>query len=281
MSATTWEAAVNEQAKSPAQTTAAGRLLSLGRAELTLIGRNRTALFMSLIIPVTLAYAMKQAVSGMDLAGTGPSVESVLLPATLGYVLIFAVYSHLTGAYVARREELVLKRLRTGELQDLEILAGTALPAALIGLAQCILLVVLGGLFLDIGHPTAPHLLIAGVVTGMVVVIGLAAVASALASSAESAQLAMLPVMVLSLAGSGMVVLPDGIAALLELLPLSSAMELIRAGWTGGAGAGETLKQLLIGLVWIGLAVFAVQRWCRLSPRRRAAPCRSLLPKRP
>ncbi|MFI0716951.1 ABC transporter permease [Streptomyces inhibens] len=272
MSATTWEATVNEQAKSPAQTTAAGRLLSLGRAELTLIGRNRTALFMSLVIPVTLAYAMKQAVSGMDLAGTGLSVESVLLPATLGYVLIFAVYSHLTGAYVARREELVLKRLRTGELQDLEILAGTALPAALIGLVQCIVLVVLGGLVLDIGHPTAPHLLIAGVVTGMVVVIGLAAASSALASSAESAQLAVLPVMVLSLAGSGMVVpldvLPDGIAAVLELLPLSPVMELIRAGWTGGAGAGETLKQLLIGLVWIGLAVFAVQRWFRWEPRR-------------
>ncbi|REK85437.1 ABC transporter permease [Streptomyces inhibens] len=270
MSATTWEATVNERAKSPAQTTTTARLLSLGRAELTLIGRNWTALFMSLVIPVTLAYAMKQAVSGMD--RTGLSVESVLLPATLGYVLIFAVYSHLTGAYVARREELVLKRLRTGELQDLEILAGTALPAALIELAQCIVLVVLGGLVLDIGLPTAPHLLIAGVVTGMVVVIGLAAASSALASSAESAQLAVLPVMVLSLAGSGMVVpldvLPDGIAAVLELLPLSPAMELIRAGWTGGAGAGETLKQLLIGLVWIGLAVFAAQRWFRWEPRR-------------
>ncbi|MEV0371371.1 ABC transporter permease [Streptomyces sp. NPDC050636] len=272
MSTSTIEASAAERAGAPAETGAAARLTALGRAELTLLCRNKTALFMSLIMPVTMAFAMKQAVSGMDLRGTGLSVGTVLLPATLGYVLIFAVYSNLTGSYVARREELVLKRLRTGELRDLEILAGTALPSTVMGLLQCVLLVVLGGAVLDTGMPTAPHLLIAGLVIGMVVVVGLAAASSALAKSAEAAQLVVFPLMIVSLVGSGMIVpldvLPDRLASVLELLPLSPVMELIRAGWTGGADLAATMKQLIIGLVWAGLAVFAVQRWFRWEPRR-------------
>ncbi|MCX5444473.1 ABC transporter permease [Streptomyces libani] len=272
MSASVREAGVAERAGTAGGTGAAARLLSLGRAELTLLGRNKTALTTALIIPVALAFAMKGAVSGMNLSGTGLSVETVLLPATLGYVLIFAVYSNLTGSYVARREELVLKRLRTGELRDLEILTGTALPSVLLGLGQCVLLVVLGGLVLNTGLPTAPHLLIAGVVLGMAAVVGFAAASSVLAKSAEAAQLAVLPFMMLSLAGSGMVVpldiLPERVASVLELLPLSPAMELIRAGWTGGGGLKETLGQVITGLAWTGLALFAVQRWFRWEPRR-------------
>ncbi|MEU9114908.1 ABC transporter permease [Streptomyces sp. NPDC048483] len=272
MSAEVCVADVESCAEGRTETGAGARLLALGRAELTLLGRNKTALYMTLIMPIAMAFAMKSALAGMDLSGMGLSLGTALLPATLGYVLLFGVYSNMTGAYVARREELVLKRLRTGELRDLEILAGTALPSAVVGLVQCVLLVALGSVALDVEPPDAPHLLIAGVLIGMVVVVAFAAVSSALARTAETAQLVVLPMMMLSLAGSGMVVpldvMPDRVAAVLELLPLSAAMELIRAGWSGGADAGDTLKQLVVGLVWAGLAVFAVRRWFRWEPRR-------------
>ncbi|MGO4431161.1 hypothetical protein AB4Z54_73365, partial [Streptomyces sp. MCAF7] len=42
----------------------------------------------------------------------------------------------LVGVFVVRREELVLKRLRTGELRDVEILAGSATPALRSGLVR-------------------------------------------------------------------------------------------------------------------------------------------------
>ncbi len=272
MSASTGQAVGNARPKIPVETRTVGRLLSLGRAELTLLGRNKTALYTSLIIPIVMAFAMQRAVSSMNLAGMGLSLGTVLLPGTLGCVLVFSVYSNLTAAYVARREELVLKRLRTGELRDLEILTGTALPSVLLGLAQCALLVAVGSPVLGTGLPTAPHLLIAGVLLGMVVVIGLAAASSAFAKSAESAQLTVLPFMLVSLGGSGMMVpldvFPENVAAFLEVLPLSPAMELIRAGWTGGEGVKQTLGQLITGLAWSGLALFAVQRWFRWEPRR-------------
>ncbi|WP_328742424.1 ABC transporter permease [Streptomyces caniferus] len=272
MSACTSQAVGYESEKRPAVTRSPGRLLSLGRAELTLLGRNRTALYTSLFLPIAMAFAMKQAVSSMNLAGTGLSVETVLLPGTLGCVLIFAVYSTVTGAYVARREELVLKRLRTGELRDLEILTGTALPSVLLGLAQCALLAVLGSLALGTDLPTAPHLLIVGVLLGMVTVVGLAAATSAFAKSTEAAQLTVLPFTLLSLAGSGVMVpldvFPENFAAFLEILPLSPAIELIRDGWTGAGEVKETLGQLITGLAWAGLALFAVQRWFCWEPRR-------------
>ncbi|MFH8408982.1 ABC transporter permease [Streptomyces sp. NPDC018019] len=247
------------------------RLIALARAELTLLGRNKTTLFMALLMPLIMAFAMQRAVAEMPLQQNGLSVGTVLLPGTIGFVLIFAVYSTVTGALVTRREELVLKRLRCGELTDREILAGTALPTVLIGLAQCLLLVVCGGLALKVGLPKAPHLLLLGVLLGMVIVVAMAAASTAITKSAEAAQLTTLPFVFISMGGSGMVVpldiLPDRIAAILELLPLSPVMGLVRDGWLGGADLTDMVKRLVIALAWAALAVFAVRKWFRWEPR--------------
>ena len=40
-------------------TTVRGRLTALGRAELTLLARNRTAVFVSLLMPAAMVLAMK------------------------------------------------------------------------------------------------------------------------------------------------------------------------------------------------------------------------------
>jgi ABC-2 type transport system permease protein len=54
----------------------------------------------------------------------------------VAFALLSAVYYNLVTALVARREQLVLKRLRTGESTDPEILAGTAAPAIAIAWAE-------------------------------------------------------------------------------------------------------------------------------------------------
>jgi len=54
----------------------------------------------------------------------------------MAFALLSAVYCNLVTALVARREQLVLKRLRTGESTDPEILTGTAAPAIAIAWAQ-------------------------------------------------------------------------------------------------------------------------------------------------
>ncbi|MFD7168673.1 ABC transporter permease [Streptomyces violascens] len=251
--------------------TSADRMKALGRAELTLLARNKSAMFTVLALPTVLTVSMHSAVSSMDLKQTGLTVGTVLLPGALGYVLLFAVYSTLTGVYVVRREELVLKRLRTGELRDLEILAGAALPAALIGLAQAVLLALGGSVLMDVPVPGTIWLAVVGLLLGMVVMGALAAATAAVTKSAEGAQIAVMPMMMLSIAGSGMVVpldvLPGKLASFCELLPLSPVVGMIRDGWTG-AGTGEVLRELLVMVVWTFIAVLVVRKRFRWEPRR-------------
>ncbi|MEU6123245.1 ABC transporter permease [Streptomyces sp. NPDC047123] len=252
-------------------TTPAGRMRALARAELTLLGRAKGTLFAALFVPFVIPLSMQQAAKNMDLKGTGLDVGTVVLPSALGFSLLFAVYSALTAVYVARREELVLKRLRTGELRDPEILAGAALPSLVIAIVQSVILAVGCAVLLDAGAPSAPHLVVLGVAAGLVMFAALAAVTGSFARSTESAQVMSMPLIFGSMIGSGLFipfeVMPDKVAAVCELLPLSPVVELIRGGWAGHLSAGDTLAAVATAVAWTLVAVFAVRRWFRWEPR--------------
>jgi ABC-2 type transport system permease protein len=247
-------------------------MAALARAELTLLGRSRATLFTALFVPLLLPLSVRTATDEMDLGEAGLSVGTVILSAAIGFSLLFAIYAALTNVYVVRREELVLKRLRTGELRDPEILVGAALPAAGIGLAQCLLLAIGCTVLLDVGAPSAPHLALLGVLLGVVLCVALAALTASFSRTAESAQITSLPLVFVSLLGSGITVplevLPDRLASFLELLPLSPVITLVRGGWTGDLSAYEALGAMATALAWTVLAVFAVRRWFRWEPRR-------------
>ncbi|MFI6943855.1 ABC transporter permease [Streptomyces sp. NPDC050418] len=257
----------------PARTTTpAGRLGSLARAELTLLTRNKGVLVTALVVPLILPFSVQASVKGDVLDKAGLSMGQMLLPAAIGFSLLFAVYSALVNIYVVRREELVFKRLRTGELRDLEILAGAALPSVLIGIAQSVVVGAVATPLLGLAAPKAVHLAVLGVLLGLVLCVAIAAVTAALSRTAEGAQVMALPFVFVSMIGSGMVmpfeIFPDKLANVLELLPLSPVMTLVRGGWTGTLSAGDTLSALVVAVAWIVVAVFAVRRWFRWEPRR-------------
>ncbi|MFE7158164.1 ABC transporter permease [Streptomyces sp. NPDC057636] len=255
-----------------AGTTAAGRMRALARAELTLIGRSKGTLFTAVFVPLVLPFSVRSSIDSMDLKGAGLTVGSVLLPSAIGFSLLFAVYSALVGVYAARREELVLKRLRTGELRDAEILAGAAVPSVAIGLAQSLVLVTACTALLDVGAPQAPYYAVLGLLPGLVMWPALAAVTASFSKSVESAQVAAMPLLLLSMLGSGTVVplevMPDRLASVCELLPLTPVITLVRGGWTGDLSAYDALGAVATAVAWTVLAVFAVRRWFRWEPRR-------------
>ncbi|WP_217208827.1 ABC transporter permease [Streptomyces sp. AC550_RSS872] len=257
---------------STATTAPVGRMAALARAELTLLGRSRGTLFAALFVPLILPFSAREAAKQMDLAEVGLTLGTVLLPASIGFSLLYAVYVTLVSVYTARREELVLKRLRTGELRDNEILAGAALPAVATGLAQCVVLTAGCAVLLDVGTPRAPHLAVLGLLLGFVLCASLAAVTASFTRSVESAQVTTLPVVFLSMIFSGMFVpleiLPDRVASVCELLPLTPVITLVRGGWTGELSASEVLGAVAVALAWTGVGVFAVRRWFRWEPRR-------------
>ncbi|MBY8843057.1 ABC transporter permease [Streptomyces sp. SP2-10] len=250
----------------------ARRLRALARAELALLGRNRGVVFTALFVPLAIPFTMRPALDQMDLAGAGLRIGPVLLTTAIGFSFLFAVYTALVSAYVSRREELVLKRLRTGELSDAEILTGTALPPVLLGLAQALVLCAGCAALLHTGAPKAPYLLLPGLLAGLVVSAALAALTSSFTRTTESAQVTALPLVFLSMAGSGIAapteVMPDRLASVCELLPLSPAIRLVRGSWTGQLSAYETLGALATALAWTIVSVFAVRRWFRWEPRR-------------
>jgi ABC-2 type transport system permease protein len=249
-----------------------GRLAALGRAELTLLGRNKNNLFIALLMPLLMVFILQSSLGGIDGEDLPMGVGAATVVGGTGMILVLVVYMGLVSAYTARRDELVLKRLRTGEATDLEILAGAALPSAVIGLLQCLVLGIGGAVALDLAAPARPDLLVLGVLMLMVLLVAAAAATTVITRNVESAGITTLPLFLVSALGSGMLmpreVLPDAVASVCELLPMSGAMELVRAGWLGVPDEGGLVGAGITGLAWIVISVFAVQRWFRWEPRR-------------
>ncbi|MFF1545184.1 ABC transporter permease [Streptomyces sp. NPDC058291] len=255
-----------------AVTTPARRMAALARAELTLLCRSRSTLLTAVLVPLALPVGLAPAIDGMHVQDAGLTAGLVLLPAAIGFSLLFGVYSALTVIYTARREELVLKRLRTGELRDAEILGGAALPVLATALVQSSVLVAGSTVLLDVPVPKAPVLAVLGLLFGLVMCAALAAVTATATRTVESAQVTTAPLVLVSMAGSGVAVplelMPHGLASACASLPLSPVITLIRGGWTGALSAHDALGAVGTALAWTALAVFAVRRWFLWEPRR-------------
>ncbi|WP_031509909.1 ABC transporter permease [Streptomyces megasporus] len=258
---------------SPGEATASlRRMRALARAELTLLVRNRTAMFTALLMPLAMVLFMRSTVEQLSLGNTGLSTTGLVMTGGIAMVLIFVVYTNLIPTYVSRREELVLKRLRTGEVRDGEILAGTSLPVTVLALLQCVVLVAAGATLLDMSPPERPELLLLGVLLGLVLMVLAAAVTAVFTRTAESSQITALPLVMVSFIGSGVFVplevMPDRMADVMRLLPMTPVIDLVRYGWFGGGEPGEVLRAVGVAVVWSVASVFAVRRWFRWEPRR-------------
>jgi ABC-2 type transport system permease protein len=255
------------------------RIRSIGRAELLLFWRNRTALFNAVLLPVTIVGLAASA--NID-DGGGLLGNAFLVTSLLGLVLLGVVYYTLVSTYVARREELVLKRLRVGELTDAEILAGTASPAVAIAVAQIVLLIVAGAVFLGLPMPVNAPVLALGALGGVGLFVLLAAASATFTRTVEMAQVTTLPILGACLVGSGLMlpleVLPGPVAGVLRFLPLTPALELMRLGWLGTTGEGPPkdfvgvlgAAAVPVGILvaWVVVGILAVRRWFRWEPRQ-------------
>ncbi|AYY13562.1 ABC transporter permease [Actinobacteria bacterium YIM 96077] len=255
------------------------RVWSLTRAEVTLLSRNRTALLVALVFPVLSVLALLTFdLEEGDAAGTGALTVIMFV----GVALLYIVYYNLVSTYVARREDLVLKRLRTGELSDPEILAGAAMPAVLLAAGQIAVAVGAALTFLDLEAPVNVVLVAGAVVGGVVLFALLAAATTKITRNAEMAQMSTMPVFIVCLIFSGMVApldaFSDRVADIAQFVPLTPVIDLTRLGLLGTTGTepavgftesfAEAVTPAAILALWIAIGYAATRRWFRWEPRR-------------
>jgi ABC-2 type transport system permease protein len=255
------------------------RVAAVARAELLLLRRNPMALVTVALMPAVMVLLFRASVPAEPAGrGVGPS----LLTSLIGATLLLVVYYNLVGALVARREELVLKRLRAGELGDGEILAGVVMPAVAIAWGQLAVGAVAAALAVGLPRPVNPVLVLLALTGGTATFALLAVASTALTRTVQLAELTTTPLLVASLTLSGLLFpleqLPAPLQDLARILPLTPVVDLLRLGLAGTApdgtalGAAATWRPGMVAAgvlaAWVAVGCCLSRRYFRWEPRR-------------
>jgi ABC-2 type transport system permease protein len=237
-------------------TTSMTRLTGLSLANASLMVRN----------PITLAYGIISPLFPLSFVFFSDGKETSIAGA-ISWVLMVAwllpVYYNILSMIVSRRDELVLKRLRTGEARDGELLLSMCLP----GIAIAMVVAALAALAATaIGHPPeSPATYMLAALGGSVLCAALAVWTAAWTRNAEAAQMTSLPVLTLLMVGMLGRALPDDAQEYVELTPGGALDALARLSW--GADA-DALQASAVVVVWTCLAIWIARRSMRWEPRR-------------
>ncbi|MEU9762892.1 ABC transporter permease [Streptomyces sp. NPDC047985] len=250
--------------------TAMRHMRTLFRIEWKLFNRIKSNYIFVLLVPVMILMAMRFVQEQLDLGEHGLQPGPLMVSTATGILLIFSLYSSVTGLYVARREELVLKRLRTGEVSDPVILAG----GASMYIAICVVQVVVVAVVLSVmfgAVPRQPFAAVMGLITGVALMTAMAAATAALCRTVESVLVATLPAIFILPMVSGVYipreVLPEALGEALLFAPLSSTVDLVRSGWTGELSMSGVLGRSVLALAWTGGFAWIAARRFRWEPR--------------
>lgn len=245
------------------------RIVGLARANFLLTTRNRLTLVYGLVLPLLPLLLLLVGERGDTTVG-GSAVTTTLLMA-----LLFPVYYNVLSLVVSRRDELVLKRLRTGETRDGELVVALSLPGIAIALAVAVL--TLGaGMAAGLPLPTNIALYVVGVLVSAVMFVAFAFWTAAWTRTAESAQLTSLPIITLAIIGTFTAAMPERWVQVVERTPGGALDQLVRISWFGEAGSRDVGfvdgwvaagPPLLVLVAWTAVAVWLAARSLRWEPR--------------
>ncbi|MBE2315682.1 ABC transporter permease [Solirubrobacter sp. CPCC 204708] len=234
------------------------RVLALALSEVRILGRNKLVLATALLLPLALGAMI--AADGED--GSWGGVVAMQFV----FVMLFCVYATATTSLAARRRQLVLKRLRSGELSDPQILAGLLLPLLVLAGAQSVLLLACAVAF-GAPLPERPLTLVPAYVLGSVMSASLALATAAFTASAELAQVTVAPVFLAAITSAAwaLSVTADAVTTVMHLTPGGGLADLVRQGWEQGGSVVAPAAGLI---VWTGIGYEVSRRCFRWEPRR-------------
>ena len=252
------------------------RTVNLARWNLVLLTRNRLAFVYAVVMPLLPLLLLLTGDKGDAVAGASAMTTMFLV------VGLFPVYYNVLAQFVNRRDELVLKRLRTGEVRDAELVASIALPGVASALTMSVIAIPVA-VALGQDLPVNVLLYVVGAVLTVVMFSAFAFWTAAWTKSAESAQLTSLPIIFIVSFGplfTSISGLPDWLRDLAELTPGSAMGELVRVGWFGLDGPDATkttldfaetwsaaAEPLIVIVAWTLIAISLAKRSMRWEPR--------------
>lgn len=258
------------------------RYRSLAIGEVRQYLRNKTLLFMAIVFPIGVGLLV-QFMGESDQVGSSLNRTAISMEVFLLITLMFVQFYSVLSMTSTRRDERVLKRLRTGEARDLEILTALATPGAIMTailtlLMTAILIACTGDL------PRSGVLLFLIVIIGIVISTALALLTSAITANAEAAQMTSLPVMVLAMLSQSPLrsALPEQIQDPLSRTPFALIGDLTFIEWTGqpfdqnadtsASGLASTIDQathsLGLLLVWGAVLAWAAVHYMKWETNR-------------
>lgn len=252
------------------------RTLGLARWNLVLLTRNRLAFVYAVVMPLLPLLIMFGGDRGDPVVGAS-SITTVFL-----VVGLFPVYYNVLSQFVSRRDELVLKRMRTGEARDAEMIVSIALPGIASALLLTAVAVPLSQLF-EQPLPVNPVVYAAAAIVAVIMFTAFAYWTAAWTRSAEAAQLTSMPIIILASLGPLGASLADSNKTLADLIaatPGAAMSELVRVGWFGFDGPdaktptlgfadawSAAAQPLLVMAVWTVVAIALASRSMRWEPR--------------
>ncbi|MFG2820595.1 ABC transporter permease [Kitasatospora sp. NPDC048365] len=249
--------------------------------------RNRRSTFIGFLLPVLLNLVIAAPLRGRQIGGV--NAAGYVAVGLLGLALVTSFINLLNGV-VARREDLVLKRLRGTEVPPTAIFAGQLGAGGVVVLLQAL---VLGGVavgWFGAPLPADPVLLLLTLVGGYLLFAVLAIALSGVTPSSEVAPLVATPVLVLCMFGAGVfspvASLPEWLRGPAHALPLAPVVESLRTAWFGRDFGTESWEggplphldllhgwtsagpSLLMIAAWLAAVAVLARRLLRWEPRR-------------
>jgi ABC-2 type transport system permease protein len=229
-------------------------ILALGRVELTLLLRNKSAAALALVVPLLTGVFFAMSDWGL------PVVVTLQLVMTLG----FTVYVTATTSLVARRQDLYLKRLRTGEASDTTVLVGLLTPTVLLGCAQTLVLLTVNTVA-GAPLPERPLLLVLAVLGGAVMCCAIGVATSGITSTAELAQITTAPFFFVVMGGAFWALSAETVDFRMLVVPGGQIAELVKAAWGGPTDHVAIAAAALIA--WTAGGYALATRYFRWEPR--------------
>ncbi|GAA2211070.1 ABC transporter permease [Nonomuraea monospora] len=226
-----------------------------------LFWRDKSMLFASVITPVGLAVGLPTLMRHVTAQGVANA--TALAQSSIAILLAITAFMNITVALTARRDQLVLKRLRSTRLTDGQLLVGQIASTATQTVVLIVVCAVAVRLSAGVPLPSDPSAFAAVTIAGSAVMALLGAAYTAAIPRAELAAAYTMPVFLVAAVSAGAmgpVPVPSWLRPVLDLLPTTLVVDAVRTG--------DLLLPFAALAGWAVAGVLALRLWFRWEPRR-------------